>query len=130
MKYRNSEEPKPVTSWLRQEEVLIAPFLETTWKDIENMGGRIATHHDDLAFRYRVMFDNGWGAAITKSAYRLSFGGHDLFELVVLDGSETPCFDTDVTNDYIYNLCDEDVLSVLRIIKRLDEHGKITRLAN
>lgn len=123
------EKPILVESWIKREKVLLSPFSESTKQTIKAMGGVIRTDHDDGAFRYRITFPGHlWGASVIKSKWHLSIQGLDLFELGVMDASGHLTYDTEITNDVVYNLTDEDVLTLLRLIKRLDKHGKIKRL--
>lgn len=123
------EKPILVESWIRREKVWLSPFSESTKQTIKDMGGVIKTNHDEGGFRYKITFPGHlWGASVVKSKWHLSVQGRDLFELGVMDSSGHLTYDTEITNDVVYNLTDEDVLTLLRLIKRLDKHGKIKRL--
>ena len=67
-------------------------------------------------------FENGYGASVIKHLF--SYGHRDdLWELAVLkfDGDETShiCYDTELTDDVIGYLSDEEVRSYLEKIKEL-----------
>lgn len=80
---------------------------------------------DDLnGIQYVFKFDNGYGASVIKHDY--SYGHEkDLWELGVLyfddDLEAHLCYDTDVTNDVIGGLTDEDVEDYLNQIAKLGE---------
>ena len=66
-------------------------------------------------------FQNGYGASVIKSAY--TFGGaQDLFELAVLKDTEKGwdlCYDTEITNNVIGYLENDEVLDLLKEIQNL-----------
>lgn len=71
---------------------------------------------------YVFKFENGYGASIIKHIG--SYGGmEDLFELAVIkfsdDYSWELCYDTEITNDVIGWLDNNDVLKLLERIKNL-----------
>ena len=72
-------------------------------------------------YQYVFRFDNGYGASVIKHAY--SYGHEeDLWELAVLEfdhGKEYLCYDTEITDDVIGHLTDEEVHTYLDKIKGL-----------
>lgn len=76
--------------------------------------------YDGIQYVFR--FDNGYGASIIKHLFSYGYGD-DLWELAVLkfDGDETShiCYDTELTDDVIGCLSDEEVCSYLEKIKEL-----------
>lgn len=69
-------------------------------------------------YAYEFKFDNGYGASVIKHDY--SYGGKsDLFELAVLDSAKKIIYNTDITDDVIGWLTNEDVLDLLEQIKNL-----------
>lgn len=67
--------------------------------------------------RYRFYFDNGYGASVLRHMY--SYGFDDgLWELAVLAG-DILCYDTEITNDVIGYLTEEEVEKLLNRIKDL-----------
>lgn len=76
--------------------------------------------YDGIQYVFR--FENGYGASIIK--HQFSYGHeNDLWELAILefDGDETShiCHDTELTDDVIGYLSDEEVRSYLEKIKEL-----------
>lgn len=70
--------------------------------------------------RCHIEFDNGWGASIIRN--EMSYGGRDgLYEIAVLDSDGNISYDTEVTDDVIGYLEEEEVISVLEKIKQLDK---------
>lgn len=72
--------------------------------------------------QYVFRFNNGYGASIIKHLF--SYGHEDdLWEIAVIkfDGDETShiCYDTELTDDVIGYLSDEEVRSYLEKIKEL-----------
>ena len=72
--------------------------------------------------QYVFRFENGYGASIIKHMY--SYGHEDdLWEIAIIkfDGDETShiCYDTELTDDVIGYLSDEEVCSYLEKIKEL-----------
>ena len=71
--------------------------------------------------KYIFRFDNGYGASVIKHAY--SYGHEeDLWELAVLEfdhGESYICYDTEITDDVIGHLTDEEVHAYLDKIKGL-----------
>ena len=76
--------------------------------------------------RYIFKFENGYGASVIKNG--ASYGGmEDLFELAVIKFSDhygchygwKLCYDTEITDDVIGWLDNNDVLELLERIKNL-----------
>ena len=72
--------------------------------------------------RYEFRFENNYGASVIK--HRYSYGGEaDLWELAVLkrdeDGNTKLCYDTEIADDVIGWLTDEEVRNLLKRIKEL-----------
>ena len=72
-------------------------------------------------YQYLFRFDNGYGASVVKNF--MSYGNkYDLFELAVIkfDGYEhSLCYDTEITDDVIGYLNNDEVLGLLERIKSL-----------
>lgn len=110
---------------------LCNPLSRSAIEYIESIGGIVTSKHkyDDYEiFRYRVSFpDNKYSASIIKG-----YGtyGHEQWEVGILcDGDLT--YDTDITadsHDVIGYLEEEDILAIIRLLKRLDENGHIKPL--
>lgn len=120
------EEPMTIDTFARKDPITIHPLKEEIVKAITDLNGVIVVAHDGLGFRYRILFtDTNYGASVIKA--KGSYGHEkDLFELAVLYNGH-PCYDTEVTNDVVSNLTDGDVLTIIRVVKRLDENGRIRR---
>ena len=72
-------------------------------------------------YQYVFRFDNGYGASVIKHAYSYGYE-EDLWELAVLEfdhGEEYLCYDTEITDDVIGHLTDEEVHIYLDKIKGL-----------
>jgi hypothetical protein len=72
--------------------------------------------------QYVFRFDNNYGASVVK--HGISYGHEeDLWELAVLrlctDGKYHLCYDTEITDDVIGHLTDEEVRTYLGKIKEL-----------
>lgn len=73
--------------------------------------------------KYEFVFQNGYGASVVK--HSLSYGNHeDLWELAVLkkdedDGEYRLDYDTEITDDVLGYLSDEEVCEILEKIKGL-----------
>ena len=69
-------------------------------------------------YAYTFKFDNEYGASVIKHDY--SYGGtYDLFELAVLNKYGKIIYDTEITDDVIGDLTNEEVLILLERIKQL-----------
>ena len=69
-------------------------------------------------YAYTFKFKNGYGASVIKHDY--SYGGSlDLFELAVLNEYDKITYDTEITDDVIGDLTNEEVLILLERIKQL-----------
>lgn len=113
---------------------LCNPLSRSAIEYIESIGGIVASKHryDDYEiFRYRVSFpDNKYSASIIKG-YGTYGRERDQWEVgIICDGDLT--YDTDITadsHDVIGYLKEEDVLAIIRLLKRLDENGHINPLS-
>jgi len=76
---------------------------------------------DTFGVKAKMFFDNGYGASIIKTKY--SYGGSQgFYELAVLFGNEDEyslTYNTEVTNDVLGHLTEEDVTENLIKIQRL-----------
>lgn len=114
---------------------LCNPLSRSTIEYIESIGGTVASKHlledpDHKYFRYRVSFpDNKYSTSIIKG-YGTYGRTRDQWEVgIICDGDLT--YDTDITgnsHDVIGYLEEEDVLAIIRLVKRLDENGHIKHL--
>lgn len=76
---------------------------------------------DDGKKLYRFKFPNGYGASIIKGCGTFGYD-QDMWELAVLEYQGDRghlCYDTDITDDVIGYLSDEDVCCLLEKIKSL-----------
>ena len=77
---------------------------------------------DPFNFQWKFKFDNNYGASIIKHIGSYGFE-NDKFELAVLewfeDGSSHLCYDTDIADDVLGHLTNQDVIDTLRKIKDL-----------
>lgn len=68
-----------------------------------------------------VFFSNGYGASVVK--HKFSYGAEEgLFEIAVLKGDKGKwdlCYDTEITNDVLGYLTNEDVAETLEKIRNL-----------
>jgi len=66
----------------------------------------------------RIFFENGYGASVAQHKY--SYGGEEgLYELAVLDKDGNLTYDTEITNDVIGWLTEDDVENLLSRIESL-----------
>lgn len=73
---------------------------------------------DKGELQYVFKFPNGYGASVIKNKY--SYGANDdLFELAVLNSENDLCYDTEITDDVVGYLTNDDVLKLLERIKNL-----------
>ena len=74
--------------------------------------------------QYRFKFDNGYGASVVKHLHSYGYE-QDLWELAVIWYSHPEkdiwylTYDTDITDDVIGYLTDEEVISILKQISEL-----------
>lgn len=125
---KNEKPIEVVTRFTKNDPVTISPFKDEVWKEIEKLGGMVWTRHTNNGFCYKIAFDSSlYGACVIKCN---SSKGHekDLFELCVLDLDGHPCYDTDIGTESLQFLTDGDVMSVLRVIARLDDNGHVRKL--
>lgn len=112
---------------------LCNPLSKSAIEYIESIGGIVTSKHiyDDYEiFRYRVNFPNNKYSASIIKGYGTYGRANDEWEVGILyDGNLT--YDTDITadpHDVIGCLEEEDVLAIIRLLKRLDENGHIKPL--
>lgn len=84
-----------------------------------------ATHSRHGGIQFVFMFPNNYGASVVSHDYSYG-GGEGLWEIAVLDENESLCYSTEVTDDVIGYLEEDEVLDVLYHIFRLEK--KRTRL--
>lgn len=109
---------------------LCNPLSRSAIEYIESIGGIVTSKHryDDYEiFRYRVSFPNNKYSTSIIKGYGTYGREHDQWEIgIICDGDLT--YDTDITadsHDVIGYLEEEDVLAIIRLLKRLDENGHI-----
>lgn len=109
---------------------LCNPLSRSAIEYIESIGGTVESRHRYEYYRkfmYRVSFpDNKYSASIIKG-YGTYGREHDQWEVGILCGEDLT-YDTDITadsHDVIGYLEEEDVLAIIRLLKRLDENGHI-----
>lgn len=75
-----------------------------------------------FSFSHRFKFENNYGASVIKHFGSYGFE-EDLFELAVLDYNKNEdgdlCYNTRITNDVEGYLTNDDVLKLLKQIKKL-----------
>jgi hypothetical protein len=77
-----------------------------------------STHKYWGGFQYEFQFDNGFGASVIK--HNESYGNiDDLFELGVLDENGELTYETDITNNVIGWLTNEEVIEYFKAIQSL-----------
>ena len=71
----------------------------------------------------KLKFENGYGASFVN--HYGSYGNE--IAVLVFDGDEDMgiSYDTDITDDVLGHLSDEEVVEALNKIKELDENGKL-----
>lgn len=106
----------------------IKPFSDKVFEGLKELKAYVVTSHKEgLGFCYTISFDEVmWRGAFLKQACDV-VNGTNLWSFFVVDDSNTPVYSTELCIDTIYNLDDDDVLSICRLLKRLDKHGKIKR---
>lgn len=110
---------------------LINPLSRNAIEYLESLGGTIVDHHNTNkeygGFNYKVTFPNTvYGLSIIKNYGSYGFR-RDQFEVAVMH-DEDLCYDTDITNDVLGFMEEEDVLTIARLVMRLDEDGHIRPL--
>ena len=83
---------------------------------------------DTFAWQWIFAFENGYGASIVKHYFSYGFE-EDLFELAVITYDEDAndwdiTYDTEITEDVIGDLSNEEVMDLLYRIKNLKERQK------
>lgn len=111
-------------------EYLCNPLSRSAIEYIESIGGTVESWHRyeyHRKFMYRVSFPNNKYSASIIKGYGTYGRANDQFEVgIICDGDLT--YDTDITadsHDVIGHLEEEDVLAIIRLLKRLDENGHI-----
>jgi hypothetical protein len=116
-------------------EIYITPLSVNFISFVESLGGKVKENHllpengieTNQKFHYTISFPT------TKYSYSIIKGGgsygrdKDLFELAVLCDDHC-CYDTDITDDVIGYLEEEDLYAMVRLLLRLDEDGHIRPL--
>lgn len=77
--------------------------------------------HDPFNMQWRFKFDNGYGASIIKHFGSFGFE-KDKFELAVLlwdDNNRCLCYDTEITDNVMGHLTNQEVMDTLHRIKDL-----------
>ena len=70
--------------------------------------------------RRKWKFPNGFGASVIRHQY--SYGGPSyLWELAILGKDDSLCYDTEITDDVIGHLTEDEVDEILRKIENLPE---------
>lgn len=115
--------------------ILCNPLSDDAINQLEALGGTIRLSHnpdkDPENYRkvgYRVTFPNtNYGMSIIKGTG--TYGSNrDQFEVGITWRDAELIYDTDITNDVLGYLEEEDVLSIARLVIRLDEDGHIRPL--
>lgn len=66
----------------------------------------------------RMMFPNGYGVSVVK--HRFSYGGdRGLYEIAVLDSDGNICYETEITNNVIGYLTEDDVTYHMEKVQKL-----------
>lgn len=83
---------------------------------------------DPFSWQWIFAFENGYGASIVKHYFSYGFE-EDLFELAVITYDEDTdewdlVYDTEITDDVIGDLSNEEVMDLLYKIKNLKERQK------
>lgn len=98
---------------------------EVIYKGKEDFDNSFKIFGDSFSHRFR--FDNDYGASVVK--HYGSYGyENDLFEIAVIWYGENDfgriSYNTDITDDVIGYLTNEEVLNYLERIKNLDKNGR------
>jgi hypothetical protein len=73
---------------------------------------------DGMGIAARTYFDNGYGVSVIKGLY--SYGGSNgLYELAVLNSEGEITYNTDITDDVIGHLNENEVTEILEKIQNL-----------
>lgn len=73
---------------------------------------------DGMGISARTFFDNGYGVSVVKGPY--TYGGpNGLYELAVLNGEGAISYDTDITDNVVGHLTENEVSEVLERIQSL-----------
>ena len=116
-------------------EIYITPLSVNFITFVKSLGGKVTENHilpedgikTNFKFHYTISFPT------TKYSYSIVKGGGsygrnaDLFELAVLYDDHL-CYDTDITDDVIGYLEEEDLYAMVNLLLRLDEQGHIRPL--
>ena len=111
------------------------PLSDDAINQLEALGGTVRLSHnpdkDPEDYRkvgYRVTFPNtNYGMSIIKG--NGTYGGNrDQFEVGITWRDAELVYDTDITNDVLGFMEEQDVLAIARLVLRLDEHGRIKPL--
>lgn len=107
----------------------LKPFLK---EEIDRTNNEYNQHYaklindDPFNWQWRFKFENNYGASVVKHAGSYGFN-HDLFEVAILawDGEEYHIdYDTDITDDVIGYLTNDEVMDLLYKIKLLKGEDK------
>lgn len=121
-----NEQPIEIKSWPQSLSTILHPFKPEVWVQLDKLGCYVETKHNENGFAYIIRYPNTqYGASVIKK--RGSHGANkDLFELAITYDGHL-CYDTQITTGVLENLTDGDVMTLLRLIVRLDENGKIRK---
>ena len=73
---------------------------------------------DGMGIAARTFFDNGYGVSVVKGPYTYG-GSNGLYELAVLNSEGEISYNTDITDDVIGHLSENEVSEVLEKIQSL-----------
>lgn len=123
---------KPIVIDADGQKYLLNPLSRNAIDYLESIGGTVSAKHDHNknygGFRYRVIFPNTeFGLSIIKNYGSYGYKG-DLFEIGVLYGGDL-IYSTDITHDVLGFMEEDDVLTIARLVLRLDENGRIKPLS-
>lgn len=118
---------KVVTRFTKNDPITLTPLADFVWDEIEKTCGEVYAQHDSKGFKYIIAFpESEYSLCIMKT--NLSVGHvNNEYEAVVLDLDYHPCYDTDFGHDSIGWLTDGDLLSLIRLVSRFDDDGKIRK---
>lgn len=114
------EKAMVVESLRRKDKFLINPLGPFIRQRIErDLGGEIATDHDDYGFRYRISFpDNPYGASIIKRVGSYGMENDDWELAVTYDGKLY--FDSPITDDVLGLITEGELIDILAQIRNLN----------